>query len=622
MTVVDRLFNLLPGVIRGADAARNEQPLRTLYQVLQAGYDGIHRDIGALYEDWFVETCDPEVTPRIGALVGAAPTNGPSIWSERVVVANTLGWRSRPGAPTTLAQAAAGATGWPATAFDLESGLIMSANVRPAMSSIASVRLPRHGVKDGAPPLSRSARFGAQPQSLAPSAQRYQRNLDTVAVELWTLPVFAVEGGQPGRAGAVLSVHPEGLDCPLFVAPDRFAPRDAPTVADMPRRLTDALLTGFLLDPPPRPPFALSRRVHGVWTPVPGPNLRVGRLDRGVAPDPDGPRDLVVIDPLRGLFAFTGLKRQPAPEDVRVDYVYGFGGAIGARSYAPPVLPAVVDGGVRRIRVAADPPRRLNNVVAEGWAQGLVEAFAGWDGRSDLRIEIVDSRLYVAPKAIAPLAAGVRLSIGALEGVRPVIKGVLSLQGAEGARLTLNGLYLRDRLIGADLSVTARDCTLGLGRARGVELEDGVGSADLELERCITGAVRMRGPRLTARRTIIDGRSGARRIIALAGPGGGACPADITLDHCTLLGEVVADREIDLSSSVVSGPVGPGGAVSEAAFITRGWGHPDYLRLEPRSPDRGRGAFGQDWDSRMRNLDEAITRHLPQGMACAVFLVS
>ena len=623
MTAVpERLFALLPGVIRGADAARTEQPLRTLYQVLQAGYDGMHRDIGALYEDWFVETCTPDVTPEIGALVGAPETDGPPVWSDRVVVANTLDWRSRPGALTTLAQAAAGATGWPATAFDLGSGLIMSANMRPALRSEGSVRLPRYGLKEGAPPLWRSARFGARPQSLAPSAQRYERNLDTVAIELWTLPVFAVEGAQPGRAGALLSVHPEGLDSPLFVAPERFAPRDAPRVADMPRRLTEALLTGLLLDPPSRPPFAVSLKIEGSWTRIDGDSLRVGRLDRGRGLDPKSAPGLVVIDPGRGLFAFTGMKRQPAPEDVRVDYAYGFGGPVGARPYAPPVLPVVTRGGVQRIRVSADAPTRLNGVVAVGWARGLVEALADWDGRSDLWIEIVDSRAYPAPKTIAALSKNVRLSISALEGARPVIKGVMTLQGSTGARLTLDGLYLRDRLIATDLSVTARDCTLGPGRARGVELEDRQGSVVLELERCVTGALRMRGPRLRATRTIIDGRSGARRAIALSGPGGAPCPADISLQHCTLVGDVVTDRAVDLSSCVVSGVIEPGGAVNDVAFISRGWGHPDYLRLEPRSPDRGRGAFCQDWDTRMRSLDETITRHLPQGMACAIYLVS
>ena len=67
---LDWLYSLLPALYRRRDAIQGE-PLRALLGVMQDEMSAVRDDIDALYENWFVETCDDWVVPYIGALVGA-----------------------------------------------------------------------------------------------------------------------------------------------------------------------------------------------------------------------------------------------------------------------------------------------------------------------------------------------------------------------------------------------------------------------------------------------------------------------------------------------------------------------------------------------------------------------
>ncbi len=65
----DRLYNLLPMIYRLKDAGEHES-LRALLAVIESELKTIELDIDALYDNWFIETCDEWVVPHIGELLG------------------------------------------------------------------------------------------------------------------------------------------------------------------------------------------------------------------------------------------------------------------------------------------------------------------------------------------------------------------------------------------------------------------------------------------------------------------------------------------------------------------------------------------------------------------------
>ena len=54
---IDRLYALLPAVYRARDDERG-QPLRALLQVIAEQVEVLSADLEALYDNWFIETCD------------------------------------------------------------------------------------------------------------------------------------------------------------------------------------------------------------------------------------------------------------------------------------------------------------------------------------------------------------------------------------------------------------------------------------------------------------------------------------------------------------------------------------------------------------------------------------
>lgn len=117
----DRFFDLLPGVVRVADAERGF-PLRALLRVLAGEADLVEQDIRRMYADLFIETCEPWVVPYLGDLVGhrwlPAPSGGGGAWAPRRQVADTIRNRRRKGTRSVLADLALASTGWPAVVED------------------------------------------------------------------------------------------------------------------------------------------------------------------------------------------------------------------------------------------------------------------------------------------------------------------------------------------------------------------------------------------------------------------------------------------------------------------------------------------------------------------------
>jgi hypothetical protein len=124
----DRLYRLLPGIIRVRDAEQGHA-LRDLLRVLGEQADLLEADIRRMYADLFIETCQDWVVPYLGDLVGyrrlpvpgedgSAGAEGLELLIPRRAVADTLKLRRRKGTRSVLDDVAAGAAGWPAAVSD------------------------------------------------------------------------------------------------------------------------------------------------------------------------------------------------------------------------------------------------------------------------------------------------------------------------------------------------------------------------------------------------------------------------------------------------------------------------------------------------------------------------
>ena len=140
----DRLYTLLPAHIRARDAEEG-RPLEALMRLMAAELEVVEGDIDALYDDWFIETCEDWAVPYIGALVGARPLRpfGEGGGSLRAYVANTLSYRQAKGTIATIEQLARDVTGWPAHAVEFFPLLAWSQNLnrlRPENAVTLSLR--------------------------------------------------------------------------------------------------------------------------------------------------------------------------------------------------------------------------------------------------------------------------------------------------------------------------------------------------------------------------------------------------------------------------------------------------------------------------------------------------
>ena len=131
----DRLYDLLPSIIRQRDTRMADVPLRSLLSVISEQVDLLEANVAQLYDDWFIETCQDWVVPYIGDLVGyevlheagepstaatAAARSLNRILIPRQDVANTIRARRRKGTLAALVELARDVAGWAAVAVEFD----------------------------------------------------------------------------------------------------------------------------------------------------------------------------------------------------------------------------------------------------------------------------------------------------------------------------------------------------------------------------------------------------------------------------------------------------------------------------------------------------------------------
>jgi hypothetical protein len=508
----DTLYNLLPVVYRMRDALQPGSPLRTLLRVIAGQADQFAADIGHLYDNWFIETCDDDLVPYFAQLLGVslgpplpatADTGADAIW-RRAQVADAITDRSRKGSFSVLAQLAVHATGWPARAIELRGVALATQSVRMPdvglrrlidVTDMAALELLATPLSDAAP-LTDVRRLSSHrtPGTIDPSG---------VAVWLWRLVADRVTRAPAASAGAenLYTFDQLGRDLTLAVIPvsDHAAPLSTDLDAAEP-------ITRQALRLRPEDYYGPERSVcvYRGGKPVPRSEILVADLSRWHERTPGG---RVSIDPQLGRIAFPA--RHPPFEEISVTCAHLGIGAIGGGSYQRP-LPS-----------AAAP---VYSVGPHGYAS-ISRALQVWQTASEQGrapsavIEITDDGVYRDHLDIR-LAAGEQLEIRAAQGCRPVIIPVergrgrpdgFHVRGADpGAahppRFTLDGVWVARRplkLYGSFASVKLRHCTLvpAEGIADGPGAEDGRASlvvyglpCQIAISSSVIGRIRVDGP--------------------------------------------------------------------------------------------------------------------------------
>lgn len=240
-----RLYELLPLIHRALDEAQGG-PLRTLLSVIGEEYDRLHTDIGQLYDDWFIETCEEQLVPYIGDLVGVPlkESTGAPGWLLRARVANALRHRRRKGRPATLEQVIWETCGWNARVLESFQGLAATQHVEHVHLEHGRAVDVRRGapslLAQGEPRTGHLADVRGDGASVGP---RGLFNTFHVALLLSRMHVYPVERSEPARvAEGRYTFHALGLDTRLFTLPRREEWPDLPPSLEMPLPLTSRRL--------------------------------------------------------------------------------------------------------------------------------------------------------------------------------------------------------------------------------------------------------------------------------------------------------------------------------------------------------------------------------------------
>lgn len=601
----ETLFRLLPAHHRRRDAELGH-PLRALLGVLESQLERLRVDTETMYDDWFIETCEPWLVPYIGELVGVRGMRSDAAATVplRGFVANQIAYRRRKGTVAMLEQLARDLTGYPARAVEYfrlcaidTSTQHVRADVRHTVDVRDTIALRRVGT-----PFESQTR---SPDVRRIASGRGRHNLPNVGLHIWPTRVFDVERGTAARDVVVTEAFrfdPLGRDVPLFGRPRTEAGIDSLARREhTPRRLLRIDLFHELrrhalglapLDElaPDNPAFAVYTHSGGTIT---GPwPVEICELSDGTGgwPTHRPPAGTVGVDPERGRLLFDPSDVSAVDLEVLVDYGYGAASDVGAgpfdrsegvnariESLQSPLLASPTPGAGWFRRVSRDPAL----AGAPGVVASLAAAIDAWNAHvaalspAERRtavglLTLADSRSHRAGATAIEMPAGARLIVAGArtttpvqdvanelaDGVRPVIVDELRVHGipepgAEDHRgwLALDGLVIGGGVVieaGELERIVVSHCSL----PGGVVVEPGVGGnnagLELEMSRCSSGPIASASgaAKWTIRDSIVDGQPLALELGEL----------ELDIRGCTIMGGTVA-RVLEAGSTLFVGDV-------------------------------------------------------------------
>jgi hypothetical protein len=363
----EQLYKLLPAVHQTRDGEQGE-PLRQLLGLIGEQIQLVQDDIGGLYDNWFIETCDNWVVPYLGDLVGfqqvesaGAPADPASPRGQllnrflfpRREIANLVHRRRRKGTLSVLEDVARDVTGWSALA--VEFGRLVqftqhSRFPRPDVGGTLDARLPALGSRLNTPfDLTAHVVDVGSMRSLPGVGWSHPYK---VGLFVWRRDALALTFTRPSRLCThgndanlqVFTLNRLGRRQMLYVRQrpdlDEFAPAAEGNVP-MPllRRLLQdpggafASDSHYGADEPKSLAIYVRTKANDAWSLIPRTRLLVADLSRSEAWSKvavDMKKEIAAVDPECGILMF------PKPcqsREVRVNYHYSQTGRLGGGGY-------------------------------------------------------------------------------------------------------------------------------------------------------------------------------------------------------------------------------------------------------------------------------------------------
>lgn len=475
----DGLYALLPAFYREQDADQG-YPLRALLRLVAEQAALVESDIGALYDNLFIETCQPWVIPYIGDLVSnnllydatrlTGPDTAASLFPDltgrdlrppiaaraRADVAKTIYYRRRKGTLPMLEELARDVTGWPAhaVAFFERLGWHQHREHLRLSNVWTDVRVVERIDRINGP----FEEASHTPDVRAIASEEGWYNIRNIGFFVWRLRSYPLER-VPARRQPVPApdwqyrVSPLGNDAPLFTRwrreGDEAGLATELHVGGPLRRAffyTDLERYRALPVPPPRPDFS---DLYGQFDPIPGSpltpgpecslflirnNVPVALSQNPAAPDAAfqpqiqcGRLDpwpvaqpvgkVIVVDVTAGRLA-VGDGWGDATTALDAFYHYGFSADLGGGPYERRKWLIAAAPEVTRLYVQEDAVS-----PPPGTFVSLTAALTAWQTaqRPNTVITILDSRTYALPATILLRNEG-WLAIEAANGERPLLQ--------------------------------------------------------------------------------------------------------------------------------------------------------------------------------------------------------
>jgi hypothetical protein len=419
---LDRVYNLLPAVHRERDHAAG-QPLKALLAIIADQMQVVEDDVDRLYQDLFIETCQPWVIPYVGDLIGhdaiyAIDADSPS---SRAEVARTIAYRRRKGTLSVLEQMSHDVTGWAAHAVEYFQLL----STTQWLNHLRMARPVSPDLRQWELPVFIDSPFDQTLRTLDIrhiGSRRGRYNIPNIGVHFWRLRAFLVTRGSAARVSATrYTFDPLGLDIPLFNPGQPLANQQSLT---QPINIPDRLNRRAVYEDLNRERLYFGAgpiwRVFVNNSEVSLENTRVAILTAWDEPPAPVSGFNIAIDPKLGRITFS--TNLAATDKVEVLYSYGFPGPYGAGPY-PRAYP------------------RADVTIDVAPADSLVTKLGTVAPGTPTAVEI-DHSLTIAGDLAITLQPGQRLTLRSNSGARPVIDGALNITAAADSALTLDGLLI------------------------------------------------------------------------------------------------------------------------------------------------------------------------------------
>lgn len=451
----NRLYELLPQIYRQRDAELG-YPLKGLLQVMAEQVEVVENDITQLYENWFIETCQPWAIPYIGDLIGYRPglnldrsdlAGFESLSTlTRREVANTIRYRRRKGSLALLEELAWTVTGWPARAVEFYRFLAQT-------QSVKFVRLERGQTVDlrrgqvlrqlNTPFDELAHRVDVRRINSSYSQGRY--NLPNLGLFVWRTRSYSLTQAPAYNledlASHFYTFSILGNDTPLYQSVSAAEP---PLNGTNPGQLP-GVITRQAFEADKSRFYGPGKSLH-LWagrnrSPIPVEAIVVTDLSDWGRYRPA--RGQVAIDPQLGRILFHN--REAPKQGLWVSYHYGFAADIGGGEYERPLEQPATP--YYYYRVGAYEIHKTLEAALSQWAKDEKE-----ETRNYGLIEITDNQAY--EPANINLAENQTLQLRAAQGTRPVIyqtdqtpnaADALTVTLAAGSRFSLDGLLITGR---------------------------------------------------------------------------------------------------------------------------------------------------------------------------------